>query len=283
MTDSRDVPVLGVARILYSELSKGGIIKKLIAATATVALTACSAFAADLSPRMYAKAPAPMVNPIYSWTGLYIGANGGCGGSRQTINSFPAADATDAFFGDFTTDGGGCFGGGQIGYNYQFSGNWVVGIEADAQAASIKGRGTIYEDDFAESSTYQHKLTSFGTVRGRLGWATTWGATPILPYITGGWAWGRNKVSVVTDIGDTPTFATSDAATHSGWTIGGGLEVAVAHNWTLKGEYLYLDLGSKNYGVVQFEGPLDTGNPPPGANIGLKVHIVKVGINYLFH
>jgi outer membrane immunogenic protein len=255
--------------------------KKLIVAAAFVALSSASAFAADLPMRTYTKAP--IASPIFSWTGLYIGANGGCSASRQTINSFPPSDATDVYVGDFTTDGGGCFGGGQIGYNYQFSGNWVFGIEADAQAASIKGRGTIYEDDFAESSTYQHKLTSFGTVRGRLGWATTFGATPILPYVTGGWAWGRNKVSVVADIGDTPTFPTSDAATHSGWTVGGGLEVAMTSNWTLKGEYLYLDLGSKNYGTAQFEGPLDTGNPQPGANIGLKVHTVKVGINYLFH
>ena len=249
-------------------------------AVVTVFGFASVASAADMPVKAPVYKPQPRT---FSWTGLYVGASGGCGWAKQEIKSFTPSDVDDVFFGDFTSTGnGGCFGGGQIGYNYQFSERWVVGIEADAMWSSLKTSGTLFEDDGAESTNYNGKLTSFGTVRARLGMATQWGAVPILPYITGGWAWGRNSVSATSDIGDTPTFPSSDKQTHSGWTIGAGLEAAVYQNWSVKVEYLYLDLGSKNYPNVAIEAPTDTGVFVPGANINLKVQTIKLGLNYRF-
>jgi outer membrane immunogenic protein len=224
-----------------------------------------AAFAADM--RMPYKAPPPPI-PVFSWTGLYVGANGGCGASRQTINNFNTADGGADFFGDFTSDGGGCFGGGQVGYNYQFA-NWVIGVEADGSWGSIKGQGSLFEDGGAEASPFHTNVTSLGTVRGRIGYAINFGSTPILPYFTAGWGWARNQVSVFTPF-------TSDTQTPGGLAIGGGVEIALSQNWSLKAEYMYFDLGSKNYNVT-FDG--DAG-VPPGANLDLKIQTAKVGLNY---
>jgi outer membrane immunogenic protein len=236
----------------------------LVALMGAFALPA-AALAADL--RMPYKAPPPPI-PAFSWTGLYIGANGGCGASRQTINNFNTADGGADFFGDFTSDGGGCFGGGQVGYNYQFA-NWVIGVEADGSWGSIKGQGVLLEDGGTEASPFHTNVTSLGTVRGRIGYAFNFGSTPILPYFTAGWGWARNQVSVFTPF-------TSDTQTPGGLAIGGGVEFALSQNWSFKAEYMYFDLGSKNYNVT-FDG--DPG-VAPGANLDLKIQTVKAGLNY---
>jgi outer membrane immunogenic protein len=227
---------------------------------------------------------APIAAPPMSWTGIYIGDNSGCGSSPQHTNSFSVADGGDAFVGQTNTDGGGCFSGLQIGYNYQFASNWVAGIEGDIDWSWMKGQALLSEDLGNESTHYEHKLSSFGTFRGRLGWTSMWGSTPTLTYITGGWAWGRNRVSAVTELGDPLPLATSDVQTHNGWTIGGGLEFAFTRNLSIKAEYLFLDLGSKTYNVfMDGPPPFDTGSvAQPITNFTLKVHAFRLGTNYRF-
>ena len=225
-------------------------------------------FAGDLPVRAPAKV---MTAAPYSWTGIYIGANSGCGWSRQGIESFNVGDSVfpHGFTGDFDGHGKGCFVGGQIGANYQFTNNLVLGIEADGDLSWIKNIGSIVEEN-SEVAVYNSSLKSFGTVRGRLGWAfDRW-----LPYVTGGWAWGKNRVSV---LGDHNT-ATSDTVTHSGSVWGAGFEYAVNNNWSIGLEYLRLDLGSKNYALV-FD---DDGSVAPAASINLKVQTVRVRANYKF-
>src|SRR5262249_61633697 len=75
------------------------------------------------------------------------------------------------------------------------------------------------------------------TVRGRLGY----GADRFMPYVTGGAAFGNIKAPV-------PGLATT-SSDNAGWTIGAGLEAALALNWTAKVEYLYVDLGGFNCGL----------------------------------
>src|SRR4051794_11379462 len=139
---------------------------QIIAAAMGVVAIPAAAIAADL--RMPYRAPPPV--PMFSWTGVYIGANGGCGASQHSINSFNSNDGGADFFGDFTSNGGGCFGGGQVGYNYQFA-NWVVGVEADGSWGSIRGQGSLFEDAGAEGSPFHTDVTSLGSVRGRIGYA----------------------------------------------------------------------------------------------------------------
>jgi outer membrane immunogenic protein len=209
------------------------------------ALTGMAA-AADLPPRP-APAPyykAPVVSPIYNWTGFYIGINGGGGFGRS------AWDST----GGFNTSGG--LVGGTIGYNYQ-AGAAVFGLEGDIDWANINGTtnngcplGCKTRDDW------------LSTVRGRLGYA----ADRFMPFITGGAAFGDIKTS-------TPGFvgATSDRA---GWTVGAGLEFAFAPNWTAKAEYLYVNLGKFNCGISC--GVFATNN------VSFTTNLVRAGVNYHF-
>ena len=209
-----------------------------------VALTA-SAAAADMArpvPQPYYKAP--MVAPAYSWTGFYIGVNGGGGFGRSSWDST----------GSFNTSGG--LVGGTLGYNYQF-GQAVVGLEGDIDWADLNGTTNNFCPAGCKTSD-----DWLGTVRGRLGYA----ADRFMPFVTGGVAFGDIKAS-------TPGFGGA-TNTQAGWTIGAGLEFAVAQNWTVKAEYLYVDLGKFNCGVSCGASVTD--------NVSFTTNLVRAGVNYRF-
>ncbi|MEH2555780.1 outer membrane immunogenic protein [Bradyrhizobium algeriense] len=207
---------------------------------AGVALSvATAASAADMQARPYTKAPPAVVSPAYNWSGFYIGAMGG--------------------FGWETDAGSGGFGGGTVGYNWQLPGSqFVFGVEVDAAGASIK-------DSFLVDVgvTQENKTNAFGSVTGRAGFAVD----AALLYAKGGFAWANAKTSFTDGV---ITF--SDSQTHTGYTIGGGLEYLFTPSWSAKAEYMYTSLGSETY---KFDGqPLDSGS--------FDFHTIKVGVNYHF-
>lgn len=223
----------------------------LFASVAILAVAAAGAAgAADLPRRaeMPAKAPAYIAAPIYNWTGLYIGLNGGGGWGTTSWNSALAPT------GNFSTSGG--VFGGTLGYNTQV-GQAVFGVEGDIDWSNIRGTSNV--NCVAGCET---RNTWLGTVRGRLGYA----ADRFMPYITGGVAFGDIKATV-------PGFA-GGSATKAGWTLGGGAEFALASNWSVKAEYLYVDLGSFDCGA-------NCGTPGPD-NIKFNANIVRGGVNYKF-
>ncbi len=219
--------------------------KRLFLALVSVAALTGTAVAADLArpaPAPYYKAP--VMAPAFSWTGFYVGLNGGGGFGRS------AWDST----GSFNTSGG--VVGGTVGYNYQI-GQAVVGIEGDVDWANI--RGTTNNLCALGCKTSDSWLS---TVRGRLGYA----ADRFMPYITGGAAFGDVKAT-------TPGFAGA-SNDRAGWTLGAGLEFAVAQNWSLKAEYLYVDLGKFNCGLACGAAPTD--------NVSFTTNLVRAGVNYHF-
>jgi outer membrane immunogenic protein len=204
------------------------------------------ASAADL-PRAYPPAMAPTYAPlpIYNWTGLYVGINGGGGwGDSRWDNAF-------APVGSFDVSGG--LIGGTIGYNWQFN-QVVFGLEGDIDWTNIKGTGA----GCCETSN-----SWLGTVRGRLGYAYD----RFMPYVTGGVAFGDIKASI-------PGFA-GGSSTNAGWTLGAGLEFAVVGNLTAKVEYLHVDLGDFDCGTA-------CGAPIGPDNVNFKANIVRGGLNYRF-
>ncbi|MGH6771795.1 MAG: outer membrane protein [Xanthobacteraceae bacterium] len=218
--------------------------KRVILACAGLLVLAASAGAADL-PRRYD--PAPVRAPVYglyNWTGFYIGINGGGGWGHS--------DWTSA--GGFDLNGG--LIGGTIGYNWQ-SGPMVFGLEGDIDWTNIKGSTTVLCG--VACSTRNSWLA---TVRGRLGYSFD----RFMPYVTGGLAMG----DIAARVGGTEV--SSD--TNAGWTVGGGLEFAIAGNWTAKAEYLYVDLGDFNCGIA-----CGVGNPD---NVSFRTHIVRGGVNVRF-
>jgi outer membrane immunogenic protein len=263
--------------------------KRIVLATALVALGSASALAADLPPRSYDKAPA--MAPVSNWSGLYIGGNVGYGwGNNSTDFAFLP---TPVLFGvnNATLDNksSSIVGGAQIGYNWQI-GSLVSGLEADVQRAGLKGEagpvtatissnGVTNGQPFVPSAlTTSHELSWFGTVRGRLGVTIT---PDLLIYATGGLAYGGIKAAGAANFpGDGGLFAVTTNTTKAGWTAGAGAEWMFARNWSARLEYLHVDLG--NVSAATF----GTQNIPPFATKATwhnQYDIVRAGVNYHFN
>ena len=202
----------------------------LLATVSTLALIG-TASAADL-PRVITKAPPAAIAP--TWTGPYIGLNGGVAWHKAQLTYTQLAP----FFTDqFRQTEVGATAGGQVGYNWQWQ-NFVAGIEADLNWVDGSGARTFPGMYFSTS------LDWLATLRARAGVTLS----PTLVYITGGFA--RGKVENISSDGPR-TFVDRD--TRSGWTAGGGIEHMFASNWTAKAEVLYVDLGSSRT-IFNFTG-----------------------------
>jgi outer membrane immunogenic protein len=241
----------------------------LLVTIGAIALSGAAANAADLAARPYAPPPPPLP-PAYTWTGFYVGANGGFGGNKFeypfTIGGIPAL-GLGATTGTSSLNSSGGFGGGQIGYNWQVSPAWVVGVEGDFDGADIEGNASTTTNTF--SGNFGTKLDWFGTVRGRVGVLVTPNA---LLYGTGGWAYGHTTSSA-----NAAAFGLSALAStghdKNGWTAGAGLEYAFNQWLSFKTEYLYMDLGTDTITTGSFVGV------PFSLSEKTTVHTVKVGLN----
>jgi outer membrane immunogenic protein len=217
--------------------------KMVIGVSALLGLIAAPALAADLP----VKAPPPSAEPVWSWTGVYIGANGGWGWSDvDQITLFNNFGASVGFAMPQPTGG---FAGGQIGANYQF-GFLVIGAELNGDWANIHQGIVNYPQittGFGSNFlTANYKIDAFGSIRGRAGLA--WG--PVLFFATGGAAEAR--VHAFQNVTSPPTpFAAPgffDATAH-GAVWGGGVEVGFARNWTARFEYQnFTNMG--NYSIA---------------------------------
>lgn len=289
-----------------------------------------------------ASSPAVSQPVPFSWTGAYVGGNAGA--------SFHSSSSAFS-------------GGGQIGYTYQVNPTWVLGVEADLQAAKIRTQTTSATQAFPTSvtgaplvcrienpfltsrpngvdltdpnsglggvvnlafgsqaittpeqcatlfnfpavratlggafgavfpatsivispSSVSYSLAGaldwFGTLRGRLGFQP---ANGFLLYVTGGLAFGEAQLALATTTGTTrigisPTFAPTTTTFSTfmtaqdrillGYAIGGGAEYAFHRNWSVKGEYLYVDLGEAGIGTQ---------------SVSFKTSVARFGINYRF-
>jgi outer membrane immunogenic protein len=278
--------------------------KKLITAIAALGLIGTPAFAADMA----VKAPPPAPTPVYSWTGFYVGANIGGGWGHQNINYTPNDPASSVVINTFqylvSGDSfglSGVVGGLQLGYNYQFNRNWLIGLETDFDGTGIKGSGQTSYAGGLEFSSAAERVKWFGTVRARLGYLP---ADNLLTYFTGGFAYGKveDTASFMTANGGNISitgaggfgvacgppattntcYAGSSSDTATGWTLGGGLEYALWQSWTVKAEYLYVSLNGKT--------ATELGTPVAGltqsslnANYGrTNFNVARAGLNYRF-
>ena len=217
-----------------------------------------AASAADLPVRMPTKA-VPMV-VSQTWTGCYIGGNVGAGWVRtkvvDEISGAPIASLSD-------TD---IVGGGQIGCDYQFAGNWVIGVQGMFEGSGLKADTSSI---VATPGVSLHgSIPWFATATARLGYAV---APNWLIYGKGGGAWTHTDANLyVTSTGVVFDTASFD---QSGWTAGGGAEWKFAPNWSVFAEYNYIGFTDK---VVTLAS---------GANIG-KVHqyvqTALIGVNFRF-
>lgn len=211
--------------------------------------TASIAAAADLARRPPPPPPAPVYAPVpyYNWTGFYIGLNGGGAWNNNSRFDFPGGPS-------ISVDASGWLAGGTLGYNYQI-GAVVLGLEGDIDGSGIRGSTACLGGLSCEI-----KNDWLGTARGRIGYAFD----RFLPYITGGVAVGNLNASI-------PGFGSS-SNTNTGWTAGAGAELALSRNWSVKAEYLYVDLGTFDC----------TGCGVPAPSVGFTTNVVRGGVNFRF-
>lgn len=215
-----------------------------IRAFAPAALVAASLAVAPLAQAQTADAFTPAAPVVYDWSGPYAGLSAGA--SWQTFDTaFGFVPLPGAF--DATGFTGGIFAGIQAQ-----SDQFVYGIEADFNFNTgddtrlIAGVPVTAENDW------------FSTLRGRIGYATG----NVLLYGTGGLAFGDVQISA---------GGASASDTRVGWTVGAGLEAALTDNFTLRGEYLYTDLGRTDGTIagVPFASEFDS-------------HTLRAGVTYRF-
>ena len=242
--------------------------KRLLLAGAALGVLAAAlpASAADLRP-LY-KAPPPA---LASWAGFYIGANAGGGtatGDFLDMDCLVCADVTfHRGFGEV---------GGQIGYNWQW-GPAVVGVEGDLNWTNATGTRWFALDTQAPG-TNQFRFDAFGSIRARAGLAFD----RTLIYVTAGPAWGHfNSTTTLGGLVGPIQDVATDNTWHPGVAVGAGAEFKLAPNWSLRGEYLFLDFADR---VVNFV-PTPSGRPAQAQlreSFGYSAQVARVGLNYWF-
>ena len=218
-----------------------------------------TAIAADLP----ATQPQARRAPAFTWSGFYAGAHGGYSWSDTDVRVgsncctiFPADIGNGVFPTSIRAQQDGPMGGGQVGYNLQI-GRLVAGIEADASWMGARSTASHSAADpllfgAITNSSFQTRLDWLATVRGRAG--LTFGRA--LLFATGGVAFGDVENRITVGMPNPPAFFPPTHTPYApapwlkrdtewGWVAGGGIEYAVTDSISLKGEYLYYDLGKR--------------------------------------
>jgi outer membrane immunogenic protein len=227
---------------------KRDFLRCLAGAAAGVLFTGTSTYAADLGVAPLAPPPPP----VFTWTGIELGAQvgGGVGefGIRTTtFTGFPVSDRYSS---------SGVFGGIHVGYNYQFSGPFVAGVQLEYNFAGITGTASTRPLDYLETSIRQ-----FGSADGRLGFAFDRFLgfafdDRLLIYGIGGFAYGdiRSQIQLA---GLAPGVTDFFSVNRYGYDVGGGLEYNFYGNWTARVEYRYYDWGTRGFNSAGFGSPVN--------------------------
>lgn len=222
--------------------------------------------------------PGPV--PSFVWSGFYVGVNAGyakSGKGNRTDLTLAASGVELGASGEMEPKG--AFGGFTAGYNKQF-GNWVLGVEADLQAAGLDDKVNGFHDaapGFPFTSRASTQTEWFGTLRARFGYAKE----RALFYVTGGLAFADTDYSLTAS---NPTFGTvtiTDSDVREGYVLGAGAEYMLNQNWTMKFEYQYLNFSDNLlFNQSTFNGEATGTFYKTDAE--LDFHTLRVGVNRKF-
>jgi outer membrane immunogenic protein len=265
-----------------------GVWIAVIAAAASTVAFARIASAADIEETAV-KAPPPVVAPVFSWAGFYIGANAGAVWSSDpitmTASDFFHSQASISADGSPTLTQTGFTGGLQAGYNWQLS-LFVLGLETDFNYTNIRGsqtitRGAVPGLPLGYTISESVKSEWLWTLRPRIGLALEYS----LIYATGGLAVGNVEFSQSSLFPDCPAAGCpldgSVSKTHAGWTVGGGWQYAVLGGpWSVKLEYLYTNLGKLTF--ADSESAFGFATAAFTHQAKFTEQIARLGLNYRF-
>ena len=228
-------------------------------------------------------------SPYYAWTGCYLGGNGGGIWSRtdttwvsEIAGPAPGPLSPVQPRGSITSSGSSF--GGQVGCDYQFNSNWIIGIRGMWDGSNATGSRNIplpNLGNFTSGQTDHANLGSFETVTGRLGFLVT---RTVMLYGVGGVAWVQNRFAVTEaqglgGVGPALGEIVTSSNTRTGYDVGAGLSWMLVPNWELWVEYDHMGFGTKTI-AMRGEGPF-TGFVE-GFDQTLNVDKVLVGLNWRF-
>lgn len=238
-----------------------------------------SVLAADLPAASYSNAP-PVYRAFPSWSGCYLGGNIGAGWDNTHTDGIAFTGVPFVPPVDYgSSSGAGFIGGGQVGCDYQFTSNWVIGIQGKADFGTIDSTNPVVVVPGINAS-YQLKNTEDLTAR--IGYAFS---PAILAYVKGGAAWANASASSLAPggvAGETASF------TRTGYTVGAGLEWKFAPGWSIFAEYNYLDFGTRSSNLYStgLANPAwgfgATGALSDTVSLKLRSQQALVGVNYRF-
>jgi len=222
-------------------------------------LISTAALALSVGGALAAPAPPVVPMPVFTWTGCYVGVQaGGVSGH----SSWTGTGVGNVGYGT-----GGGIAGGQIGCNYQMQ-QFVIGAEGELWGSSLTGSKTLMG---GEGGPFGFKTQSnfAGDIAARFGFAMD----RALFFGKVGAAWADYKFTeTYNNTGSSPD---TGKGTYAGLLLGVGIEYALDAHWSIKGEYDYINYGSKNIAMYQHTGVYDY-----TPSISNSENIFKVGANY---
>ena len=230
--------------------------------------------------------PAWYASPYRSWTGCYLGGNGGGIWSHtdttwvsEIAGPAPGPLSPVQSRGSITSSGWAV--GGQMGCDYQFNTNWIIGIRGMWDGSSATGSRDIplpNLGNFSSGQTDHTDLRSFETVTGRLGFLVN---PVVMLYGVGGVAWVQNRFAVTQaqGVGGVIGEISASSNTRTGYDVGTGLSWMVGPNWELWAEYDHMGFGTK---TISMRGEGTFAGFVEGFDQTLNVDKVLVGINWRF-
>ena len=235
---------------------------------------AAPASGADLGTRLYSKAPS-MAATVYDWSGLYVGINGGAGSSRDCFSNTAGES-----LGCHNATGGTI--GGQIGYRWQAS-NWVFGLEGQGNWADFSGSHSQVDATNGDELLIRSKADSFALITAQLGYAFN----NVLLYVKGGAAVVDNRFDMLAGsagVGPYPAGTLIWSANESRWggTVGAGLEVGFAPNWSIGFEYNHMFLSGRDVSLAPTDIVIAHGGGTGVVRVKQDVDMGLVRLNYKF-
>ncbi|MGH6834626.1 MAG: outer membrane protein [Methylocella sp.] len=251
---------------------------------ASLARVGAFAAAATLAGTAFAAEPPPLPPvPIFTWSGLYVGAQIGYAWGNDPVTWSGISNDDELAAGTFSQTPQGVIGGAHVGYNLQYNQWLVLGIEGNVDGTSLSNTRVVPVNDvFGDtpgSITARSEGNVQGSLRGRIGIAFD----RALIYGTGGVAFTGYNTTLIDTTGfftGAPGSNATFSNTRAGYTVGGGIEYAVADNWWVRAEYRYSNFGHTT--DFPFAGSL----PFPDSFVFLRHHLtenqVQVGFSYRF-
>jgi opacity protein-like surface antigen len=247
--------------------------------------------------------PPPPVVRVYNWTGCYLGGQLGGAFANNQLNGqlvTPIPGGSGGLITDIANNAGATAVtlGGQGGCDLQIARNWVIGLQGDGVWTHLSGSQGITAStglpnggSASLSATAITQANTLATATGRLGYAVNYDSIAGLFYLKGGAAFvNYNTYNITGNTAATictapqtcsgpfnqPFNFNAPSTNQWGWTIGLGTEWVVAGNWSVFGEWDYLNFGNHS---VTFTDPNAGSN---SLTVKQTINELKLGINYRF-